>query len=64
MAYQGRKKCKTTNTLWLTDINGLAVGFTLPLVGNHSDIYDVEKRLNNLVDQLNQSADKCGWDYS
>ncbi len=55
VAYQSRKKSKTTNTLWLTDTQGLAVGFTLPLAGNYNDIFDCEKRLNYLVQQLKKS---------
>ena len=55
VGYQRRKKGKTTNTLWLTDANGIAVGFTLPIAGNHHDIYDCEKRLKYLVEQLQQS---------
>jgi transposase len=56
VAYQGRKKCSTSNTLWLTDANGLAVGFTLPIAGNHHDISDIEKRLEHLVGQLARSG--------
>lgn len=52
VAYQGRKKCKTSNTLWLTDASGLVVGFTLPIAGNHHDITDIENRMNYLVGQL------------
>ena len=56
VAYQGRKKCKTSNTLWLTDVNGLVVGFTLPVAGNQHDTYDIEKRLDYLVKQLARSG--------
>lgn len=56
VAYQGRKKCKTSNTLWLTDANGLVVGFTLPIAGNHHDSSDIEKRLDYLVEQLARSG--------
>jgi transposase len=54
--YQGRKKAKTTNTLWLTDQQGLAVGFTPPIAGNHHDVYDAEKRIDALVEQLKKSS--------
>ena len=56
VAYQGRKKGKTTNTLWLTDADGLIVGFTLPVAGNHHDVTDIERRLDYLVQQLNASG--------
>jgi|GEM_PF-443048 len=55
VAYQGRKKCKTSNTLWPTDADGLVVGFTLPTAGNHHDTNDIEKRLDYLVEQLARS---------
>lgn len=55
VGYQRRKKCKTSNTLWLTDMQGLPVGFTLPLAGNHHDIFEGESRLTYLVAQLDKS---------
>lgn len=55
VAYQGRKRCKTSNTLWLTDANGLVVGFTLPIAGNHHDVADIRKRLAYLIEQLSVS---------
>ncbi|MEM6846320.1 MAG: transposase [Bacteroidota bacterium] len=56
VAYQGRKKGKTSNTLWLTDASGLVVGFTLPVAGNHHDTNDIEKRVDYLVEQLARSG--------
>ncbi|MEM6846076.1 MAG: transposase [Bacteroidota bacterium] len=56
VAYQGRKKGKTSNTLWLTDANGLVVGFTLPVAGNHHDVTDIERRMDYLVEQLARSG--------
>lgn len=40
--YQGRKKCKTTNSLYLTDRQGLPLAMSEPLAGNHNDLYDIE----------------------
>lgn len=54
VAYQGRKKCKTTNTLWLTDADGLVVGFTVPIAGNHHDVTDIKQRLNFMIEQLHR----------
>lgn len=54
--YQGRKKAKTSNTLWLTDKQGLAVGFTPPIAGNHHDVYEAQKRIDSLVEQLKKST--------
>ena len=45
-----------SNTLWLTDADGLVVGFTLPIAGNHHDVSDIEERLGYLVEQLAASG--------
>jgi len=40
--YQGRKKRKTTNALYLTDRQGLPLAMSEPLAGNHNDLYDIQ----------------------
>lgn len=40
--YQGRKKRKTTNALYLTDRQGLPLAMSEPVSGNHNDLYDIE----------------------
>jgi transposase len=42
VAYQGRKKRKTTNALYLTDRQGLPLAMSEPVAGNHNDLYDIE----------------------
>lgn len=42
VAYQGRKKRKTTNALYLTDRQGLPLAMSRPMAGNHNDLYDIE----------------------
>jgi transposase len=42
VAYQGRKKLKTTNALYLTDRQGLPLAMSEPVAGNHNDLYDIE----------------------
>src|SRR5690554_1233062 len=37
VAYQGRKKRKTTNSLYLTDRQGLPLAMSEPVSGNHND---------------------------
>lgn len=56
VAYQGRKKSKTSNTVWLTDRQGNIVGFLPPVSGNHNDLFELEKHLEHLIGILNQ----CG----
>lgn len=40
--YQGRKKRKTTNALYLTDRQGLPLAMSEPMAGNHNDIFNIE----------------------
>ena len=42
LAYQGRKKRKTTNYLYLSDRQGLPFALSNPIAGNHNDIYAIE----------------------
>jgi len=55
VAYQGRKSKKTTNALFLTDRNGLPLVMSTPVAGNHHDLYDVEKRLEELFAGLEKA---------
>lgn len=55
VGYQARKKSKTTNTLWLTDRQGMVVGFVPPMSGQHHDVFAIEKHLKALVHQLKKS---------
>ena len=52
VGYQGRKKCKTTNTLWLTDRQGSVVTFLRPISGNHHDVYQLPKQLEERIKEL------------
>lgn len=40
--YQGRKKCKTTNALYLTDRQGIPLAMSEPVAGNHNDLFEIE----------------------
>lgn len=40
--YQGRKKRKTTNAIYLTDRQGLPLAMSEPVAGNHNDLYNIE----------------------
>ncbi|MDD3080000.1 MAG: hypothetical protein PHH37_12990 [Paludibacter sp.] len=41
VAYQGRKKRKTTNSLYLSDIQGLPLALLNPIAGNHNGLYTI-----------------------
>ena len=45
VAYQGRKKAKTTNLLPLTDAQGSIIGLTQVLAGKHHDAFDLKAGL-------------------
>lgn len=45
VAYQGRKKGKTSNILPITDRNGFIVASTGILAGNHNDSYELQPHL-------------------
>lgn len=51
VGYQKRKKCKTSNTLWLTDRKGNVIGFLPPLSGKHNDLYQVETGLRAQIEE-------------
>lgn len=45
VAYQGRKRAKTTNILPITDVNGCIVASTQPIAGNHNDAFNLKSHL-------------------
>ena len=42
IAYQNRKKAKTTNALFLTDKQGIPLAMSEPISGNHNDLFNIE----------------------
>lgn len=56
VAYQGRKKRKTTNALYLVDHQGLPLAISSPVAGNHHDLYEIETSLAELFEPLNKAG--------
>ncbi len=54
VAYQGRKKTKTTNNLFLVDSTGLLIAFSEPISGNHHDTFQLDKHFQNIEHQMHQ----------
>ncbi len=52
VAYQGRKKAKTTNILPVTDSNGYVIGTTGLVAGNHNDSYNLKSNLQTLFKDM------------
>ncbi len=59
VAYQGRKKAKTSNILPVTDAHGTIIATTGIVAGNHNDSYELEQKLRNLFNDMQ----RCRLDY-
>lgn len=60
VAYQARKKAKTTNSLYLTDRQGLLLSMSNPISGNHHDLFDIEvhfEEVTSVLEEANISLD-------
>lgn len=55
VAYQGRKKRKTTNAIYLTDRQGLPIAMSGPVSGNHNDLFDIEVQFEEVVSTLEKA---------
>ena len=55
VAYQGRKKCKTSNMLILSDSKGIPIACSDPIAGNHNDAFELTKNFDGMVTSLQQS---------
>ena len=56
VGYQGRKKAKTTNMLFLTDRQGLPLACSDPMSGEHHDVFDIKKSLAKMIATLRQAG--------
>ena len=56
VGYQGRKKAKTTNALYLTDRQDLPLAMSNPVSGEHHDLFQIEESMKNIFQTL-QKAD-------
>lgn len=56
VGYQGRKKRKTTNALYLTDRQGLPLAMSEPVSGNHNDLYEIEVHAEEVFATLEGSG--------
>lgn len=55
VGYHGKRRFKSTNTLWLTDRQGLVVGFCPPLSGNRHDVFNIKSRFKSLLCSLQKA---------
>jgi transposase len=55
VAYQSRKKSKTTNALFLTDKKGMPLAMSEPVSGNHNDLFEIEILCTKMISDLQQA---------
>ncbi|MBD3906062.1 transposase [Chryseobacterium sp. Ch-15] len=55
VAYQGRKKRKTSTALYFTDRQGLPLAMSDPIAGNHNDGYHIEIYFDQITQTLNKA---------
>lgn len=56
VGYQGRKKCNTSNMLILTDRQGVPIGWSEPISGNHHDSYELKKTASKIFDKIRDAG--------
>jgi transposase len=55
VGYQGRKKCKTSNMLIITDNQGIPLACSEPVSGNHNDAYDLDGTVDQMISDIRSS---------
>lgn len=55
VGYQGRKKRKTTNALYLSDRSQLSLAISMSVCGNRNDLFNIEDHFEDLTDFLGRS---------
>ncbi len=55
VAYQRRKKCKTSNMLILPDSKGIPIACSEPISGNHNDAFNLTQNFDSMVTSLKAS---------
>jgi len=55
VGYQGRKKRRTTNALYLTDRQGLPMAMSEPVSSNHNDLFGIEVVFDGILSSLRRA---------
>jgi transposase len=56
IGYQGRRKAKTTNALFLCDSSGQPLAIATPQGGNHNDLYEIEVLFSQMCDLISEAG--------
>ncbi|OMP74470.1 IS5 family transposase [[Flexibacter] sp. ATCC 35208] len=59
VGYQGRKGCKTTNSLYLSDNNGQLLSVGSPQSGEHNDLFEISRLFEEIIAVLEQADISC-----
>ena len=54
-SYQGHKKRKTTNAIYVTDRQGIPLALSTPVAGSHNDLYNISEVVKEVFSQLTKS---------
>lgn len=54
-SYQGRKKQKTTNAIYVTDRQRIPLAISSPVAGSHNDLYNISEVVKEVFSQLTKS---------
>ena len=54
-SYQGRKKRKTTNAIYVTDRQGIPLAMSTPVAGSRNDLYNISEVVKEVFSQLAKS---------
>lgn len=52
VAYQGRKKCKTSNMLIISDSRGIPLACSDAISGNHNDAFNLVENVENMLKDI------------
>ncbi|SPY35553.1 Uncharacterised protein [Porphyromonas cangingivalis] len=55
VGYQARKKAKTTNSLYLSDRQGLMLAMSQPISGEHHDLYNIKTHFQEITSVLKKA---------
>jgi transposase len=56
VGYQGRKACKTTNALFMSDNQGVMLAMSTPQEGQHHDLYHIQALFDEICDLLKEAG--------
>ena len=55
VGYNGRKKYNSTNILFLVDNQGIILGCSRPISGEHHDLYEIQNHFGEIIEMVKES---------